>query len=118
MVLPYEHVGEFWALSEDVLLDYMTTAQLLMRTVDEALSPHGFNVGFNIGAAGGASIDDHLHMHIIPRWRSDTSFMPLTANTAVVEEAVDETYVRLQDRLLDFAEAERCDDADALRLTY
>jgi ATP adenylyltransferase len=118
MVLPYEHTGEFYAIDDDDLLDYMKTAQKTMYAVQEALSPDGFNVGFNIGSAGGASIDDHLHMHIIPRWESDTSFMPLTANTAIVEEAVDETYERLHDALSELSGTEAGSDADAIELTH
>lgn len=101
MTIPYEHTGEFHALDETVLVDCVRTTQVVMSALDEALSPQGYNLGSNIGAAGGASITDHFHMHVIPRWGSDTSFMPLTANTAIVEEAVTETYDRLRDALLD-----------------
>lgn len=101
MVIPYDHVSEFHHLEESVLFDCMRTAQDVMTALDQSLSPGGFNVGLNIGDAGGASIVDHLHLHIIPRWGSDTSFMPLTGNTAVVEEAVDETYTRLREAMLD-----------------
>lgn len=100
MVIPYEHTGQFDGLDETSLLDTMTTSQTVIEVLREGLSSDGFNVGFNLGEAGGASITDHLHMHIIPRWENDTSFMPLTGNTAIVEEAVVETYDRLHEVLL------------------
>lgn len=116
MIVPYEHTGEYRALDEAALLDLMTTAQRIVGALDRSLSPSGFNIGFNIGAAGGASVAGHLHMHVIPRWESDTNFMPLTANTAVVEEAIDETYQRLQDALRADGAATSEDQGGALRL--
>ena len=118
MILPYEHVGEFQTLDGGVLVDYMRTAQLVIGAIETALEPGGFNVGFNIGAAGGASITDHLHMHVIPRWESDTSFMPLTADTAVVEEAVDETFVRLRDALLDSGRTRAVEESEAVEIVH
>lgn len=95
MIIPYDHTGAFGGLDESILCDAMTTSQAMIEALEQALSPDGFNIGFNLGEAGGASVTDHLHMHLIPRWENDTSFMPLTGNTAVVEEAVAETYDRL-----------------------
>ncbi len=118
MVLPYAHTGEFHTLDGRVLVDCMKTTQLVVTALNESLSPGGFNVGFNIGAAGGASITDHLHLHIIPRWESDTSFLPLTANTAVVEEAVDETYERLSDALLETAQVSAAEGNDSVRIDH
>lgn len=101
MIIPFEHTRAFHRLDDEVLFDAMQTAQHVIEALNESLAPSGYNIGFNLGSAGGASIIDHLHMHVIPRWESDTSFMPLTANTAVVEEAIDETYDRLRDTLLE-----------------
>lgn len=118
MIIPYEHTGRFYSLDEDALIDYMKTAQMVIAVVEEALSPNGFNIGFNIGAAGGASVTDHLHMHIIPRWESDTSFLPLTANTAIVEEAVDETYERLRDGLIELHPTNARGENEAVEITH
>lgn len=118
MAIPYEHSGALRTLDDECLLDCMKTTQLATRALDKSLSPDGFNIGFNIGAAGGASITEHLHMHIIPRWRSDTSFMPLTANTAIVEEAVKETYDRLRGALLEHEEVSAIDDKNAVDISH
>jgi len=118
MAIPYEHTGEFQLLDEHTLLDYMQTVQVAIQAVTDGLSPDGFNLGCNIGSAGGASINDHLHLHVIPRWESDTSFMPLTANTAIVEEAVDETYVRLRDALLDIDGVRTAAEAGAVEINH
>ena len=99
MVVPFTHGGEFSEISTAKLHECMLLSQEVVGAAEDTLAPDGFNIGFNVGSAGGASINDHLHMHIIPRWHSDTSFMPLTANTAIVEEAITETYDRLRDAL-------------------
>lgn len=117
MTIPYDHGGEFHRIDDDVLFDCLKTGKRVIGALDRGLSPSGFNVGFNLGAAGGASVTDHLHMHVVPRWESDTSFMPLTANTAIVEEAVDETYQRLQEALLETDGATLDGSGGAVNLT-
>lgn len=118
MILPYEHTGRFYTLAEDILVDYMKTMQTVINVIEESLAPDGFNIGFNVGAAGGASVTDHLHMHIIPRWESDTSFTPLIANTAIVEEAVDETYERLCQELIDLSVTHVRDENGAVEIIH
>lgn len=116
MVLPYEHAGEIQTVDHETLVELVQTMQRVVAAIESALDPDGFNVGFNVGSAGGASITDHLHMHVIPRWSSDTSFLPLTANTAVVEEAVDETYVRLKAALLDIDDTSAGNGTEAVSI--
>jgi ATP adenylyltransferase len=60
-----------------------------MRSV---MRPHGMNIGFNLGQAGGAGIADHLHVHVVPRWTGDTNFMPLLGGAKVISQSLDELY--------------------------
>ncbi|MFC2048906.1 HIT family hydrolase, partial [Elusimicrobiota bacterium] len=54
-----------------------------------------FNLGMNIGKAAGAGIDEHLHMHIVPRWNGDTNFMPVTVDIKVISESLDSVFSKL-----------------------
>jgi ATP adenylyltransferase len=64
-----------------------------------AMGPHGFNVGINLGQAAGAGIQDHVHVHIVPRWENDTNFMPVLGDVRVIPEWLNDTYAKLQTAL-------------------
>ena len=96
LLVPYRPVTTYEALT---VAEQTELAQLIGRAMGwlrQALAPDGFNVGLNEGAAGGAGIPDHLHLHIVPRWSGDTNFMPVTADVRVVPEALRETYRKLR----------------------
>jgi ATP adenylyltransferase len=60
------------------------------------MRPDGFNIGINLGQVAGAGILGHLHIHVVPRWRGDTNFMPVIANTSVVPQALRELAAQLR----------------------
>ena len=91
MVVPNRHISD---LSEITTAEFAEiTSQITLAT--EALkllySPHGFNVGANIGKAAGAGIDTHLHFHIVPRWNGDTNFMPIVGEAKVISHELIDT---------------------------
>jgi ATP adenylyltransferase len=69
--------------------------KLSLRILEEVMKPHGFNIGMNLGRVSGAGIEDHLHFHVVPRWNGDTNFMPVISNTKVISEALDKSYDKL-----------------------
>jgi len=98
MVIPHQHASDYRALDEASLLAKERLLQRTIDAMDEALSPDGYNVGYNLGgSAAGGSIADHLHAHVVPRWQGDTNFMPVVGETKVIVEAVRETYDRLHE---------------------
>ncbi|MEZ4699574.1 MAG: HIT domain-containing protein [Rhodothermales bacterium] len=95
LIVPYRAVDAYEELSTDEQIEMAVTLDKCIRWLRAALSPEGFNVGMNLGKAAGAGIPDHLHMHVVPRWRGDTNFMPTIGEVKVVPEALETTYRKL-----------------------
>jgi ATP adenylyltransferase len=81
MVIPYCHIGELFALDMHTRSEMMNVVADATNVLKNTLNPDGFNIGINMGAAAGAGIPDHIHIHVLPRWHGDTNFMPLLADT-------------------------------------
>ncbi len=96
MVVPYKHTGSLEQLSAEERLELMNLVERSVAVLSQAISPHGFNIGMNLGRIAGAGIDEHLHFHIVPRWNGDTNFMPVLADTKVISAALIETYDQLK----------------------
>jgi ATP adenylyltransferase len=77
----------------------MIVAKELMGVIRSVYNPHGFNVGFNVGEAAGAGIEEHLHLHIVPRWRGDTNIMGVVAQTRVIPEDLGTTFDKIRSEL-------------------
>jgi ATP adenylyltransferase len=88
MVAPVRHVGDLDELAEAEMLDTMRLARRAIIAIRRAMTPDGFNVGFNLGKVAGAGIAEHLHLHVVPRWNGDTNFMPVLADTNVIPQAL------------------------------
>lgn len=95
MVVPYQHAPDLNSLPPETLLDFMQTTQKSITALRECMKPEGFNLGVNLGRTAGAGIDDHVHMHIVPRWNGDTNFMPVIGDVKVMPEYISATYDRL-----------------------
>jgi ATP adenylyltransferase len=96
MVVPVRHVADIVDLTASEQAEMFRLTQRMVRVLRETMSPHGFNIGFNLGRAAGAGIADHLHLHVVPRWSGDTNFMPVLGATRVISEALEETYQKLK----------------------
>ena len=96
MIVPYEESDSVENLADETLTEIMRLTKKTMKILRENLQCHGFNFGANIGKGSGASIEGHLHFHIVPRWTSDTSFMPVVGSTKVVAQGLYDTYDQLK----------------------
>jgi len=96
LVLPYEHLGDLDSTPKEITDELMDLTKQSQTALRKVYSPPGFNIGMNLGAAAGAGIVDHIHLHILPRWSGDTNFMTSVADTRVISESLETTYSRLR----------------------
>ena len=95
MIVPKRHIDKIESLSEEEsheLIDEIIFAQKVLQKIYDA---QGFNVGANLGRAGGAGIEEHIHFHIVPRWNGDTNFMPAIGEVKVISQDLAETKRKL-----------------------
>ena len=96
MISPFKHTADTNDISVSGNAEIMALANSSMGIIKETMNAEGFNFGANLGKAGGAGIEEHLHYHIVPRWIGDTSFMPVVGNTKVMVEGLKETWANLK----------------------
>jgi ATP adenylyltransferase len=95
MVVPYAHEPTIEQLDEQTLTELMILTNHAVSVLRKAYHARAFNIGINIGEVAGAGVAEHVHIHVVPRWSGDTSFMSTTAETRVIPEALEETYEKL-----------------------
>jgi ATP adenylyltransferase len=96
MVVPRRHVAALAALTPGELSEMALLTQTSERVLTEAYVPEGINVGMNLGRSAGAGVLDHLHIHLVPRWAGDTSFMSVVGDVRVLPEELPQTVARLR----------------------
>ncbi len=106
MVAPYKHIATPLDLDAEEDVDLAYLVKLCMKILTETMKPQGFNIGANIGKAAGAGIEDHYHIHIVPRWMGDTNFMPIISDTKVIVEYLYDTYDNLYKSLMEVLKGE------------
>jgi ATP adenylyltransferase len=99
MVAPYRHTGDIDELNDEEGADIFSLVRELTASVKRSLGPEGFNIGINMGAVAGAGIADHIHVHIVPRWKGDTNFMPVVADVHIVSEHIEKTLAKIKGAL-------------------
>ena len=96
MVIPNRHVASLAAATDEELCELMELARRSEVALGEAYTPHGLNMGINIGKPAGAGVLDHVHMHVVPRWNGDTNYMTVVGATRVLPEELPQTAARLR----------------------
>ena len=95
MVSPYEHVPSIEDLPEPTLLELMTLTQRALAALRDVYGPEGFNIGINQGKVAGAGMEDHVHLHVVPRWGADTNFMPVIGDTRVLPQSLADSWTAI-----------------------
>jgi ATP adenylyltransferase len=103
MVVPQRHVGLIEEITDDESLDIMGLVRLVSSALRGSFSAQGLNIGMNVGKAAGAGLEEHLHIHIVPRWFGDTNFMPVIGETKVISEHLYESYRKLKEKVHELA---------------
>lgn len=96
MVLPNREVGELADLTSDERAEFLDLIIRAQQALNTAMQPGGFNIGINVGKIAGAGIPQHLHAHIVPRWDGDHNFMPVTAETHILPQALEELWEKIR----------------------
>lgn len=96
LVAPKRHLGEFGALDDAEAVAVQRLAARGVESLRAEYGAQGFNLGWNLGRVAGAGIEEHVHLHVVPRWNGDTSFMPVLGDVKVLPEHLLETARRLR----------------------
>lgn len=97
MVMPYAHLDRLSALPAETAHELIELAQVTEQVLERLYRPHGLNLGMNLGQAAGAGVAGHLHLHALPRWTGDTSFITTVAETRVLPEDLATTWKRMRE---------------------
>jgi ATP adenylyltransferase len=96
LVFPLRHTNRITSLDKQEVWDIYKTINDTIKLLDKILKPDGYNMGINLSDIAGAGIKDHLHIHIVPRWKADTNFMPVIFETKIISQSLDELYKQLK----------------------
>jgi ATP adenylyltransferase len=96
LILPYEHKANLYDLSQETRAELMETVNTALSISEKTLYNDGFNVGINLGGAGGGGIPSHLHIHTVPRWQGDTAFLEVLGATKLISNDLQKIYLNLK----------------------
>jgi ATP adenylyltransferase len=96
MIAPNEHVASPELSGSDTLFEMLMLVQNCLEALRESYKPCGFNIGMNLGRAAGAGIEDHYHLHIVPRWEGDTNFMTVLNDVRLIPQDLNDVYGQLK----------------------
>lgn len=96
MIAPYQHISSPADAEAAIAEEMIRLSQRALNALREVYHPDGFNIGMNLGKCAGAGVEDHYHMHVVPRWNGDTNFMTTVAETRVLPEDFRDTISKLK----------------------
>ncbi len=103
MVCPNRHLSDLRQMEPEEWTETGDLTQRCLEAMEKTLNPHGFNLGWNMGSIAGAGLEEHIHLHIVPRWKGDTNFMPVLGETKVISQDMWDCYGQLIEALGELA---------------
>ena len=97
LIAPVRHIADFSEADDDELLELTKLIRESQKVLNLAVQPHGFNVGINFGKCAGAGLPEHMHVHVVPRWDGDCSFMSVCSDIDVISQGLAELFDELKD---------------------
>ncbi len=96
MIAPYQHASRIGQTTEETTREMMQLARRAERVLEDMYHPDGLNMGLNLGEAAGAGIEQHIHLHVLPRWKGDANFMTTVGHARIMPETLDDTYAKVR----------------------
>jgi ATP adenylyltransferase len=96
LICPFRHVDKITELTQEERYEMSDLSISAINAINTLSSPEAYNIGYNQGEFSGAGIPKHLHEHVIPRWRGDTSFINLIADIKILPDLLLDTKKKLQ----------------------
>ena len=96
MVLPNNHKADLRDVDKKTRAEIFDVVAKTTTILEKVLNAKGFNVGINMGIAGGGGIPAHLHVHVLPRWIGDTNFCETIGNVKVLSSDIKKVYKMLR----------------------
>ncbi len=96
LIAPHRHTADLGSLDDHAAVEMWRTAERWVARIRRAMKAEGVNLGLNLGRAAGAGVEDHLHLHVVPRWVGDTNFMPVCSDAKVISQSLAACYEALR----------------------
>ena len=97
LIAPFRHIPDLDKANDEEILEMMKLVSQSQKALSLTIKPHGFNVGINFGRCAGAGLPGHLHIHVVPRWDGDTSFMSTCSDSKVISQSLTELFDQLKE---------------------
>lgn len=95
LIVPNRHVPDLGRLKREEREDLLDLLEATKKMLDKTMKADGYNIGINLGRAAGAGFPKHVHIHLVPRWKGDVNFMPVTGHTKVISQSLQALYKQL-----------------------
>ena len=102
LVVPHRHVTDLTALEVHEVHDVFDAVRQIAKALRASLTPDGLNVIQSNGRAATQTVP-HVHVHVVPRWKSDKMSLSWPDTPAEDDAGQDMTLRLVKDAITDGA---------------